>query len=76
MTDQNDCVKLRRIRRYVGRVVKPADGWTAYFVELTYDSGGSFPFKFTTEVAVTPNVLPFRWEDAAKRYPKIGAPAH
>jgi PhoPQ-activated pathogenicity-related protein len=56
--------------RYVGRVAKPASGWTAYFVELTYDSGGAFPFKFTTEVAVTPDVLPFRWEDAAKKYAK------
>lgn len=60
--------------RYVGRVAKPATGWTAHFVELTFDSGGKFPFKFTTEVVVTPNILPFKWEDAAKRYPKL-APA-
>ena len=59
--------------RYVGRVTRPSGGWTAYFVELTYDSGGAYPFKFTTEVAVTPDVLPFRWEDAAKRYPKAAA---
>jgi PhoPQ-activated pathogenicity-related protein len=57
---------------YVGRVAKPAAGWTAYFVELTYDSGRQEPFKFTTEVAVAPDVLPFRWEDAAKKYPASG----
>ena len=55
--------------RYICQVPAPASGWTAHFVELTYDSGGRFPFKFTTEVVVTPDVLPFKWEDAAKRYP-------
>jgi PhoPQ-activated pathogenicity-related protein len=54
---------------YVGRVEKPAAGWTAYFVELTFESGGRFPFKFTTEVAVTPDTLTAKWEDAAKKYP-------
>jgi len=44
-------------------------GYTAFFVELTYDSGFSVPFKFTTEVSVTPDVLPFKWEDAAAKYP-------
>lgn len=58
---------------YIGQVPKPAAGWTAHFVELTYDSGGKFPFKFTTEVVVTPEVLPFKWEDAAKRYPQATA---
>ncbi len=40
---------------YVGNVETPAQGWTAYFVELTYPSGTSVPFKFTTEVKVTPD---------------------
>jgi PhoPQ-activated pathogenicity-related protein len=44
---------------YVGRVPDPTQGWTAYFVELTYPSGGKYPFKFTTEVRVTPDTLPF-----------------
>lgn len=44
---------------YVGRVEKPEKGWTAYFVELTYASGGKYPFKFTTAVRVTPDALPF-----------------
>jgi len=54
---------------YAAKPDKPASGYTAYFVELTYDSGGAHPYKFTTEVAVTPDVLPFRWEDAARKYP-------
>jgi PhoPQ-activated pathogenicity-related protein len=49
---------------YVGAIDKPAAGFSAYFVELTYPSGGKYPFKFTTEVYVKPNVYPFRWEDA------------
>jgi PhoPQ-activated pathogenicity-related protein len=53
---------------YVGHVDKPASGYTAFFVELTYDSGFSTPFKFSTEVSITPDVLPFKWEDAAAKY--------
>jgi PhoPQ-activated pathogenicity-related protein len=53
---------------YVGHVDKPASGYTAFFVELTYDSGFSTPFKFSTVVSITPDVLPFKWEDAAAKY--------
>lgn len=49
---------------YVGNVEKPATGFTAYFVELSYPSATKYPFKFTTEVYVKPDVLPYRWEDA------------
>lgn len=44
---------------YLGHVDKPEKGWTAYFVELTYPSGGKYPFKFTTAVRVTPDTLPY-----------------
>jgi PhoPQ-activated pathogenicity-related protein len=44
---------------YVARVPKPASGFTAYFVELTFPSSIKHPFKFTTAVRVTPDVLPF-----------------
>jgi PhoPQ-activated pathogenicity-related protein len=44
---------------YTGRIEKPAKGWTAFFVELTFPSGGPVPFKFTTAVRVTPDTLPF-----------------
>ncbi len=48
---------------FVGRVDKPATGFTAFFVELTYESGGKHPFKFTTEVSVVPDVLPFDFDE-------------
>ena len=44
---------------YVARVEKPAKGFTDYFVELTFPSACKYPFKFTTAVRVTPDVLPF-----------------
>lgn len=49
---------------YIAAVPKPAEGFTAFFVELTYPSGMKFPLKFTTEVYVTPDDYPYRWEDA------------
>ena len=59
-------LKEERPGVYVGRVNKPATGFTAFFVELVYDSGGKYPFKFTTEVSVVPDVLPFRFVSASK----------
>jgi PhoPQ-activated pathogenicity-related protein len=50
---------------YVARVNKPASGFTAFFVELVYDSGGKYPFKFTSEVSVVPDVLPFTFPKSA-----------
>ena len=44
---------------YVAKIAKPAKGWTASFVELTFPSGGKYPFKFTTAVRVTPDTLPY-----------------
>ncbi len=51
---------------YVGTVEAPAEGFRAYFVELVYDSGGAEPFKFTTDVNVIPDVLPYKLEDYGK----------
>jgi PhoPQ-activated pathogenicity-related protein len=44
---------------YVGKVGKPAEGYTAYFVEMTYEGAGKNPFKFTSGVRVMPDVLPY-----------------
>jgi PhoPQ-activated pathogenicity-related protein len=44
---------------YVASVAKPAKGFGAFFVELTFDSGFIVPWVFTTEVVVTPDVYPF-----------------
>ena len=45
--------------KYLAKIPEPDEGWTAFFVELTFDSGGPLPFKFTTEVHVVPETLPF-----------------
>lgn len=51
---------------YQVRVDEPESGWTAYFVELTYDVGGPAPLKLTTGVQVTPDVLPFADKDPSQ----------
>jgi PhoPQ-activated pathogenicity-related protein len=57
---------------YYAHVSAPSSGYTAFFVELVYDSGGKYPFKFTTQVSVVPDVLPYQWKDAkAKLGPEI-----
>lgn len=59
---------------YYAHVSAPSSGYTAFFVELVYDSGGKHPFKFTTEVSVVPDVLPYQWKDAkAKLGPELPA---
>jgi len=45
---------------YSGKIEKPEKGFTAYFVEFTYDIGAPTPLKLTTEVRVTPDELPFK----------------
>jgi PhoPQ-activated pathogenicity-related protein len=52
---------------YVARVPKPAAGWTAFFVELVFDSGDeTAPYKFTTQVQVAPDVLPHSFDEFRK----------
>jgi PhoPQ-activated pathogenicity-related protein len=51
---------------YVAKVPKPETGWTAFFVELTFDSGGTVPFKFSSQVSIVPDVLPHKIEKASK----------
>jgi PhoPQ-activated pathogenicity-related protein len=52
---------------YVGRVAKPASGWTAFFVELVFDSGDEkAPYKFTTQVQVVPDMLPHSFDEFRK----------
>jgi PhoPQ-activated pathogenicity-related protein len=47
---------------YEAKVARPAEGWTAFFVEFTFPSGvKQAPFKFTTEVRVVPDVLPHKF---------------
>lgn len=49
--------------QYAAKLEKPAKGWTAYFIELTFPSGiEAAPFKFTTPVRVVPDAEPFKFE--------------
>lgn len=43
---------------YEAVVESPEAGWTAFFLELTYDGPGGKPLIFTTEVAVVPDSCP------------------
>ncbi len=51
---------------YVGKINPPKEGWTAYFIEMTFDSGAKYPLKLTTSVRVTPGKLPFADADPSK----------
>ena len=51
---------------FVANLKPPPKGWTASFIELTYDVGGPFPLKLTTAVRVLPETLPFADIDPAK----------
>src|SRR6185295_15818756 len=62
----SSALKETRPGVYEARVNKPASGFTAFFVELVYDSAGKYSFKFTTEVSVVPDVLPFSFSSARK----------
>lgn len=44
---------------WTGRVARPPAGWTAFFVEMTFPSGGKYPFKVTSGVRVVPDTLPY-----------------
>lgn len=48
---------------YIGWVPEPESGWTAFFVELVYESpfqgADAFDYHFTTQMRVLPEMLPF-----------------
>jgi len=55
---QSEILQPVREGVYVGRVNKPANGFTAWFIEMTYPMGSKYPLKLTTGVRVTPDILP------------------
>ena len=50
---------------FVGRIETPANGWTAFFVEIPFDVGAKVPLKLSTAVRVLPDRLPFAGIDPA-----------
>jgi PhoPQ-activated pathogenicity-related protein len=51
---------------YIAKVEKPEKGWTAFFVELTFENATATPFKFTTQVRVVPDVVPFKYKQPSR----------
>ena len=45
---------------YRVKLEKPDKGWTAGFLEVSFDYGGPAPLTFSTGVRVVPDVLPFQ----------------
>ncbi len=58
---------------WLARLSPPTQGWTAAFVELTFDTGGRVPLKLTTAVRVLPDTLPFP-APVSKRHVPVNAP--
>lgn len=58
-TWKSEVIASRDGLSYVGTVKTPSKGWTAYMLELTYDTPAGVPLKLTTNVQVTPKELPF-----------------
>ena len=54
---------------YLAEVAKPPKGFTAFFVELVYATGHEYPFKFTTDVYVVPDILPFKGQMPSGKRP-------
>ena len=44
---------------YVARAPTPDQGWTAFLVEIAYDTGGPHPLKVSSAVRILPDRLPF-----------------
>ena len=61
--------------RYVARVEAPDTGYTAYFVEMSFPSGISAPFKFSTGIKVVPDVTEHNWQQATESE-RLQAPPH
>jgi PhoPQ-activated pathogenicity-related protein len=55
---------------YVAKVDKPARGWTAFFIEMTFPGIGKVPLKITTGVRVAPDTLPFTMPPKPAHPPK------
>ena len=46
---------------YKVKLAPPETGYTAYYIELEFESGVGFPFKFSTGTKVVPDVTEYDW---------------
>ena len=58
---------------YISPVSQNKTGWTASFIEFSYDVGSPFQLKLTTAVSVTPDTLPFKGIDLTQAPYEPGA---
>jgi PhoPQ-activated pathogenicity-related protein len=64
---ESDTVEADSSGAYVAKIGAPAEGWSAFFVELTFPNpNGAAPFKFTTSVKVLPERLPYKFEPSRR----------
>jgi PhoPQ-activated pathogenicity-related protein len=54
---------------WTARVQPPPKGWTAYFVELKFQTAGKRPLKMTSGVRVLPETLPYPPPKASRTSP-------
>ncbi len=47
---------------YTASVSAPPSGFTAFFIEITYPSGGPHAYRFTTEVSIVPDTYVAQWD--------------
>ncbi len=47
---------------FIANVKRPDEGWSAYFIELKYETPFGLPFTFSTPVRVIPDTLPFNYD--------------
>ncbi len=52
-------IAIRDDGQYTIEVETPSQGWSAYFVELTYPGVGQIPLKLTTGTVVLPDKYPY-----------------
>lgn len=71
---QSQSLKEESSGVYVGKINPPEKGWTAFYIELTFDVGQSFPLKLSTAVRITPDMLPFADLDPAKAQLEVRGP--
>lgn len=46
---------------YKIKLAPPETGYTAYYIELEFESGMKFPFKFSTGTKIVPDVTEYEW---------------
>lgn len=61
----NTTLVARKDGSYIGIAKSANKGWTAYFVEVEFEGPDKIPMTFTSEVVITPDVLPFANKDSS-----------